>query len=69
MPDQEQAHIGHPNVTEKPKISGMLLRYVILYILSCFVICLYFYVINMADEEACEKKICQYGISFSPLRA
>ena len=22
----------------------------------------YFYVINMADEEACEKKIRQYGI-------
>ena len=51
--------MGCPNIFEKPKILGTLLSYVMLY---CFLDILllnysfYFYVINMVNEEACEKR-------------
>ena len=51
--------MGCPNIFEKPKILGTLLSYVVLY---CFLdilllnYSLYFYVINIVNEEVCEKR-------------
>ena len=55
-----QARIAHPNFIEQPKRCVTLLRgvyHVDFQILRCRIIHLYFYVINMADAEACKKKV------------
>ena len=57
-PNWEQARIGYPNFIEEPKILGSLCYFVS----YCFLDTLLpyislFYVINMADEESCERKI------------
>ena len=43
-----------------------IFRYFVFHKICCHIICLYFYVINMVDEEACKKRFVN-SLSFSVL--
>ena len=61
VPNCEQVRIMCPNLIEEPKILSpccyIMLCHMAFLILRCPIVCLYFYVINMADEKECEKII------------
>ena len=60
--------IGRPDFIEELEIFGTVLRDVVSCFLDNSLPCYSpFYVINIAYEEACEKKIREYCVFFSPL--